>query len=440
MTSTYPQDEPFDHEAVSRKDHRRGESSANLLEDNGVRDSTYDPTSAHYADGGYGYYGDANDSKTVVPEMTEAGQKQYQDLEYSEPFDVPRAQPMAKQPNALQRALGLRPYSLAQRIDDKKRGVVRQKHPIVAWTLSLAMLGIIIFELVKNSQAQGTPVSFHPVVNPMLGPSPYVLINIGARFPPCMKVVTDLTPTTSFPCMNDTANPPDRLCSLETLCGFGGFDDKDPDQWFRFITPIFLHSGIIHFLLNMLAQCTASAEVEREMGSVGFLILYFATGIFGNVLGGNFSLVGAPSVGASGAIFGTIAVAWIDLFAHWKLHYRPGRKLVFMIIELLIGFAIGFIPFVDNFAHIGGFLMGLLVGMVLYPVISPTRRHAIIVWTLRIAAIPLAVVLFVVLIRNFYTSDPYAACSWCRYLSCIPSSINNHCKGTGFTSTSGTSI
>jgi len=44
------------------------------------------------------------------------------------------------------------------------------------------------------------------------------------------------------------------------------------------------------------------------MGSVGFFILYFAAGIFGNVLGGNFSLVGVPSVGASGAIFGALAV------------------------------------------------------------------------------------------------------------------------------------
>ncbi len=63
-----------------------------------------------------------------------------------------------------------------------------------------------------------------------------------------------------------------------------------------------------------------------------------------NVLGGNFALVGAPSVGASGAIFGTVAVAWVDLFAHWRYQYQPVKKLVFMIIELIIGVAIGFIP------------------------------------------------------------------------------------------------
>ena len=58
-------------------------------------------------------------------------------------------------------------------------------------------------------------------------------------------------------------------------------------------------------------------------------------------------------------------------------------------------------------AHIGGFLVGLLSGMVLYPIISPTRRHKIIVWACRLAALPIIIVLYVVLIRNFYKSNPY---------------------------------
>ena len=87
--------------------------------------------------------------------------------------------------------------------------------------------------------------------------------------------------------------------------------------------------------------------------------------LFSNVLGGNFALVGVPSVGASGAIFGTVAVcdflshscsfsdidriqfykvAWVDLFAHWRYTYRPGRRLAMLTIELIIGVAIGFIP------------------------------------------------------------------------------------------------
>jgi hypothetical protein len=84
-------------------------------------------------------------------------------------------------------------------------------------------------------------------------------------------------------------------------------------------------------------------------------------------------------------------------------------------------------------------------GIILLPIISTTKRHKMIVWGLRLAMIPVAIILFVVLIRNFYTSDPSkgmlinraglgranrsTACSWCRYLSCIPTASNNHCKG-----------
>ena len=61
-----------------------------------------------------------------------------------------------------------------------------------------------------------------------------------------------------------------------------------------------------------------------------------------------------------------------------------------------------------HLAHLGGFLMGLLVGTTFYPVISTTRRHKLITWGFRLAAIPLAIILYVVLVRNFYTADPYA--------------------------------
>ncbi|KAF9044628.1 rhomboid-domain-containing protein [Hymenopellis radicata] len=362
----------------------------------------------------------------------------YEDLEYADPYNNTRAPPVPEKSGPLAKLLGgggAGRYPLEQRIEDKKRGIGRQRHPFLVWILTTIMVSVFIYELVVNSREQGSPVSFKPVVNYMLGPASAVLINVGARFPACMKLVDDIPPTFQLGCMNNTANPvdSDKICTVEDICGFGGFHDADPNQWYRFILPIFIHAGFIHIALNMLAQLTLSAQIEREMGSGGFFFTYFAAGIFGNVFGGNFSLVGVPSVGASGAIFGTVAVTWVDLIAHWKYQYRPVRKLIFMIIELCIGIAIGYIPYVDNFAHIGGFLMGLLVGTVFYPVISETKRHKMITWGFRIVAIPLAIILFVVLTRNFYTADPYAACDWCRYLSCWPTASNDHCHGTGLT-------
>ncbi|TDL28516.1 rhomboid-domain-containing protein [Rickenella mellea] len=363
-----------------------------------------------------------------------------QEFEYQDPYKPGDVAEIPENKGLLSRIVADGQYLLEQRIEDKKRGIGRQKHPFVCWALTIVMVSIVIYELVVNSREQGSPVSFKPVVNPMLGPSQSALIKLGARFPPCMKIVTDVPVTLQLPCLNDTANPPDRTCPISDLCGFGGIHNNDPNQWFRFITPIFLHAGIVHLALNMLAQLLVSAQIEREMGSGGFLITYFAAGIFGNVLGGNFALVGIPSVGASGAIFGTVAVSWVDLFAHWRYQYRPVVKLVIMSVELVIGVALGYIPYVDNFVHLGGFLMGLLVGTTFYPVISVTRRHKTIMWIFRLVAIPIAVVLYVVLVRNFYSSDPYAACKGCRYLSCIPTAANNHCQGTGITTTTTTSF
>jgi hypothetical protein len=52
--------------------------------------------------------------------------------------------------------------------------------------------------------------------------------------------------------------------------------------------------------------------------------------------------------------------------------------------------------------------MGLFVGTTFYPVISTSKRHKLIMWLFRLAAIPVAVILYVLLVRNFYTSNPYA--------------------------------
>ena len=141
---------------------------------------------------------------------------------------------------------------------------------------------------------------------------------------------------------------------MSDICGFGGFAIVDgargPDQSFRFFVPIFLHAGIVHLLVNLAVQCFGSTaqvspsgekipllpprrslvvecfniQVERMMGTPKFILLYLAAGIFGFVLGSNFALVGQPSVGASGAIFGTHAA--LLLCVAFFFHRRFPRK------------------------------------------------------------------------------------------------------------------
>src|SRR5258706_16004352 len=88
-------------------------------------------------------------------------------------------------------------------------------------------------------------------------------------------------------------------------------------QWLsRFFTAIFLHAGLVHLALNMFGQWLLCGQVEQEMGSLSFLVLYLASGIFGNVLGGNFALVGVPSVST---LSYRLATTTNTLFPGWRV-------------------------------------------------------------------------------------------------------------------------
>ncbi|KIR37830.1 rhomboid family membrane protein [Cryptococcus deuterogattii 99/473] len=295
-------------------------------------------------------------------------------------------------------------YPVEQAIERKKRGLGGQKYPVAAWNLTAAMTAIMVYEMVRNYQAMGTPIAIKPVFNYMIGPSSEVLINIGARFPPCMKNVSALPATFELACLNDTSSSPTTGCTIEQICGHGGFHGETPDQWWRFILPIFLHVGIIHLIINMLVQITASAQVEREMGTIPFLIVYMLGGIYGFVLGGNFTRTGIPSVGASGALFATNACVLVDLVLHWKYEERPKMKACLLVLELGIGFAMGYIPnAVDGLAHLGGWAMGILCGIILYPAITETKRRKYVVWGCRVVAVALIIMAMVMTIKNFCT-------------------------------------
>ncbi|KAG4217940.1 hypothetical protein PC116_g33580, partial [Phytophthora cactorum] len=155
------------------------------------------------------------------------------------------------------------------------------------------------------------------------------------------------------------------MCSLSELCGFDGVPNPEwdpdhgleqnpaPNQWFRFIIPIFMHAGIIHIGFNLLLQLTMGKEIERAIGSTRFFLVYMSAGIFGFVMGGNYAAPGISSTGASGSLFGVIALTLLDLLYSWGERRSPGRELIFIIIEILLSFALGLLPGLDNFSHIG---------------------------------------------------------------------------------------
>jgi rhomboid protease GluP len=153
-----------------------------------------------------------------------------------------------------------------------------------------------------------------------------------------------------------------------TMRAFGvksNFEINQGEIW-RFITPIFLHIGLLHLAFNSYALWIVGPQVEKLYGASRFLLLYILTGIAG-VLASYWYHPLIVSAGASGAIFGLFGVLLVFSFRYRKtipafFSKALGKGILLTVgINLVIGFMI---PQVDNSAHIGGLIAGCLLATV----------------------------------------------------------------------------
>lgn len=139
-------------------------------------------------------------------------------------------------------------------------------------------------------------------------------------------------------------------------------------EYWRFFSATLMHFGFEHLLSNMVMLGAAGQILERALGKVKYLILYFVAGIGGCVLS-YFEMMHsgeyAVAAGASGSIYGIVgALAWILILHKGKYETLSGRGMIIMIlISLYYGAATGD---VDNWGHIGGFIMGFLISAIFY--------------------------------------------------------------------------
>lgn len=138
-------------------------------------------------------------------------------------------------------------------------------------------------------------------------------------------------------------------------------------EYYRFVTSIFLHSGMEHLFQNMLILFFVGQILEKVISKSKFLVIYFASGIIADAVSMGYNMVNnrsAVSVGASGAIFGLIgAMLYIVIRNKGRLHDISIRQMV-----LFVGFSLygGFASSnVDNAAHVGGFLAGFILAALL---------------------------------------------------------------------------
>jgi rhomboid protease GluP len=173
-------------------------------------------------------------------------------------------------------------------------------------------------------------------------------------------------------------------------------------EWLRIVTAMFVHVGWIHLATNMWCLWNLGLLAEPLMGSAGVLEVYILTGAAGNLLSTcvnwlkyspspewaiNHSLTAFPyGAGASGAVFGIAGALIILLKSHRlpvppvELHKLRRSVILFAAINLVIGFTIslGVVErhtgiSIDNSAHLGGFLCGLLFAAPMVPRIGAPR-------------------------------------------------------------------
>jgi len=143
-------------------------------------------------------------------------------------------------------------------------------------------------------------------------------------------------------------------------------------QWWRLITPMFLHIGLAHFLFNALILYFLGRQLEEIFGHSRFLLIYLASGILGNAF--SFALNTSISAGASTALFGM----FMSTIVLSRLY--PNRPQIaalssnFMIL-IIINVVFGLLSTgVDNAGHIGGLIGGYLIS---YAVSAPYVQTAI---------------------------------------------------------------
>ncbi|HIZ81555.1 MAG TPA: rhomboid family intramembrane serine protease [Candidatus Mediterraneibacter pullistercoris] len=139
-------------------------------------------------------------------------------------------------------------------------------------------------------------------------------------------------------------------------------------EYYRLFTCLFLHFGIDHLLNNMVILGALGWNLELEIGKVRFLIIYFVSGIAGNILSLRFDMMTGREVvsaGASGAVFGLMgALLYVVIANRGRLGRLSGRGMLIMVIlSLYFGLTSSG---VDNTAHIGGLVSGFVMAVILY--------------------------------------------------------------------------
>lgn len=147
-------------------------------------------------------------------------------------------------------------------------------------------------------------------------------------------------------------------------------------NWYQLITSMFSHFGIRHLASNMFVLCLLGSMLEKRVGKVSFFIIYILSGIGGNIISAahNFSTGKyVISAGASGAVFGVMgALVSVVILNRGRLGNLTTQKImIFVGLSLFQGFSS---QGIDNLAHVGGVITGIIVAFLCMTVKKGIRK------------------------------------------------------------------
>lgn len=143
---------------------------------------------------------------------------------------------------------------------------------------------------------------------------------------------------------------------------------KTKQEYYRMFTSMFVHGSIAHLASNMIVLAGLGDNLERALGQIRYVLVYFGSGLIGSVATYFYYIKNKPytcCIGASGAIFGVVgALLYIVFRNKGRLEdLSLPRMIIFIILSLGMGFSS---PSTCNAAHVGGFLGGILLGAIFY--------------------------------------------------------------------------
>lgn len=213
------------------------------------------------------------------------------------------------------------------------------------------------------------------------------------------------------------------LCSqvscLNDVCGMIPFYFPDtPDQFYRLWTSLFLHVGILQLTMTVFIQYFLMRDLEKLTGSLRIGIIYMGSGVAGNLASAIFVPYRAD-VGPAGSQFGLLACLIVEVLNAWPMLKHPNQALCKLLAITFILFLVGLLPWVDNYAHLFGFVFGFLLSYALLPFVSfgpyDRQKKIILIWVCLLSA----AFLFICLVLLFYIIPVYD-CKVCSYFNCLP--------------------